>query len=287
MISPILLSPQDSTPNSTLSKRTNTNTTASSNSSTPLTPPITTSNLLPISARFVQSPSVSSTTCSNQSCDNILDMESEDCHWFKKNPTSDPPTTTHNSNNPPNSQVKSGWNPIHQGSHALCGICHYLKPPNTQKKLHKQCSINNQSALMNHANFEYRLPESFKIIFNIVNEGMFRGHEHLSIKLKEKFLEQFPLVRDSTTFCAEETWIIETYSVYFMHLERALREVEESLGIIGFKSSAITPDQKCLAKNIMHLEEQAAIQGGCGLAIFISKPFQKLSNYPSTHEYEN
>ncbi|MBW0502442.1 hypothetical protein O181_042157 [Austropuccinia psidii MF-1] len=76
MISPILLSPQDSTPNLTLSKSKNTNTTASSNSSTPLTPPITTSNFLPIAARFVQCPPLSSTTRSNQSRDYIPHMES-------------------------------------------------------------------------------------------------------------------------------------------------------------------------------------------------------------------
>ncbi|MBW0502443.1 hypothetical protein O181_042158 [Austropuccinia psidii MF-1] len=57
---------------------------------------------------------------------------------------------------------------------------------------------------MNHPNFEYLLPESFKIIFHIVNEGIFRGHEDLSIKLKEKYLEQFPLVRDLTTVWAEQ-----------------------------------------------------------------------------------
>ncbi|POW05397.1 hypothetical protein PSTT_09720 [Puccinia striiformis] len=188
---------------------------------------------------------------------------------------------------------------MNRGTSALRGIRHYLRPPNPPNKLHKAHQDTIQEALTNHANFEYLLPESLKIIFNIVNDGMFRGHEDLSVQLKEKYLEQFPLVRDLTSVWAEQTWIIETYAVYVQHLERALRDIEETLAVVGRKNSSAPKEQKRLASIIMLLEENAAVQGECGLAICLSKPFQRLLKYPllfqnllyhtdaSTHEYES
>lgn len=151
---------------------------------------------------------------------------------------------------------------------------------------------------MNHANFEYLLPESLQIVFNVINAGMSRGHEDLSVKLKEKYLEQFPLVRDLTSVWAEQTWIIETYAIYVKHLERALRDIEQTLNLVNCKSSSVPKEAKYLASIIKQLEENAAVQGECGLAICLSKPFQRLLKYPllfqnllyhtdaSTHEYE-
>ncbi|MBW0461057.1 hypothetical protein O181_000772, partial [Austropuccinia psidii MF-1] len=117
MISPSLLSPQDSTPNSTLYKSTNTNTTASSNSYTPLTPPITTSNfylllLYLFKVLLFNPPLVLIKVMIISQIWNlkIFIVQHQILQFLKKkkNPTSDPPTTTHNSNNPSNSQVKSG-----------------------------------------------------------------------------------------------------------------------------------------------------------------------------------
>ncbi|PLW28131.1 hypothetical protein PCANC_23264 [Puccinia coronata f. sp. avenae] len=186
-----------------------------------------------------------------------------------------------------------------KGSSTIRGIRHYLRPPNPPNKLHKAHQNTIQEALANHANFEYLLPESLRIIFNIVNDGMFRGHEDLSVQLKEKYLEQFPLVRDLTSVWAEQTWIIETYAVYVQHLERALLDIEETLAVVGRKNSSAPKERKRLASIIMLLEENAAMQGECGLAICLSKPFQRLLKYPllfqnllyhtdaSTHEYES
>ncbi|EGG00331.1 uncharacterized protein MELLADRAFT_26699, partial [Melampsora larici-populina 98AG31] len=165
------------------------------------------------------------------------------------------------------------------------------------------------------SSYEFLLPESLRIVFNIIDEGMFRGHEDLSVQLKTKYLEQFPLVRDLTSVWAEQSWIIQIYSIYVMHLERALRDVEEALAAAGPKASGVTKSQKRFAKLIMvrsshtahmlfsillsQLEENAAKQGECGLAICLSKPFQRLLKYPllfqnllyhtdaSTHEYES
>lgn len=190
-------------------------------------------------------------------------------------------------------------NPSNKASSTFRGIRQYLRPHNPPHKLQKAQQETIQAALTNHANFEYLLPESLKIIFNILNEGMFRGHEDLSVQLKEKYLEQFPLVRDLTSVWAEQSWIIQTYTVYVKHLERALREIEETLAIVGKKTSSAPKEKKHLASIIMQLEENAAIQGECGLAICLSKPFQRLLKYPllfqnllyhtdaSTHEYES
>jgi hypothetical protein len=102
-----------------------------------------------------------------------------------------------------------------KGSSTIRGIRHYLRPPNPPNKLHKAHQNTIQEALANHANFEYLLPESLRIIFNIVNDGMFRGHEDLSVQLKEKYLEQFPLVRDLTSVWAEQ---VSCYLPFFCWL---------------------------------------------------------------------
>ncbi|KAA1074053.1 hypothetical protein PGT21_011997 [Puccinia graminis f. sp. tritici] len=334
MIAPILLSPPATDTQSSFFKSYSS---VSSSSPTTLTPPTTASDFLPIAAQFVRSPSRCSRNTSNHSQDHLPDMESEDSHTFpvpstapitSPDPTgalspSDKNAANHNrisfnrfgirskrSSQPdlePNAQTLPNFNQSsssvpHMNSKAastLRGIRHYLRPPNPPNKLHKAHQETIQQALTNHANFEYLLPESLRIIFNIINDGMFRGHEDLSVQLKEKYLEQFPLVRDLTSVWAEQTWIIETYAVYVQHLERALRDIEEALAVVGRKNSSAPKEMKRLASIIMILEEHAAVQGECGLAICLSKPFQRLLKYPllfqnllyhtdaSTHEYES
>ncbi|OAV87424.1 hypothetical protein, variant [Puccinia triticina 1-1 BBBD Race 1] len=335
MIAPILLTPPATNTQSNFFKSYSS---VSSSSPTTLTPPTTASDFLPIAAQFVRSSSRCSRNTSNHSQDHLPDMESEDSHSFPVQSaapiTSPDPTRTlspsekngpnHNrlsfntrfgirskrASQPdldPNVQALSNYNQSSssvphmnfKGASTLRGIRHYLRPPNPPNKLHKAHQDTIQQALTNHANFEYLLPESLRIIFNIVNDGMFRGHEDLSVQLKEKYLEQFPLVRDLTSVWAEQTWIIEAYAVYVQHLERALRDIEETLAVVGRKNSTAPKEMKRLASIIMLLEENAAVQGECGLAICLSKPFQRLLKYPllfqnllyhtdaSTHEYES
>ncbi|CAH7671108.1 hypothetical protein PPACK8108_LOCUS5870 [Phakopsora pachyrhizi] len=212
--------------------------------------------------------------------------------------SSHPESTNLNQSNSSVSHAKNVISNLNQ-SNAIKGIRHYLRPPNPPNKLHKHHQTGDQSALMNHANFEFLLPESLKVVLNIINEGMFRGHQDLSVQLKERYLEQFPLVRDLTSVWAEQAWIIQSYGVYVTHLEKALREIEEALAIVGRKNSGASRTQKRLANIIMQLEENAMGQGECGLAICLSKPFQRLLKYPllfqnllyhtdgSTHEYES
>ncbi|KAH9825103.1 hypothetical protein DFH28DRAFT_1117269 [Melampsora americana] len=314
--------------------------TANSSCPTITSPPNINSDTLPIAARFLRSPSPhSNMTMSNQSGDNIPDMESEDFHQpsqtsmtlpdrsgEQKNGKKSAQTTTRRMSetqiggsrtkknsfpdyssgqpqtydglNHPNRSSSSINQPKTNSNSTLKGLRHYLKPPITSNKLHK---IHSQTLNGNgtEASYEFLLPESLRIVFNIIDEGMFRGHEDLSVQLKTKYLEQFPLVRDLTSVWAEQSWIIQIYSIYVMHLERALRDVEEALAAAGPKASGMTKSQKRFAKLIMQLEENAAKQGECGLAICLSKPFQRLLKYPllfqnllyhtdaSTHEYES
>lgn len=311
--------------------------TANSSCPTITSPANNNSDLLPIAARFIRSPSPHShISMSNQSGDNIPDMESEDFHQpaqtsmtlpdgigeqksgkksgqvttrrtsetrvgdnrTKKNSLPDFASGQHHTFNHPNRSSSSINQPKTTSNSTLKGLRQYLKPPITSNKLHK-----NQSQALNgtgaESSYEFLLPESLRIVFNIIDEGMFRGHEDLSVQLKTKYLEQFPLVRDLTSVWAEQTWIIQIYSIYVMHLERALRDVEEALAAAAPKASGVTKSQKRFAKLIMQLEENAAQQGECGLAICLSKPFQRLLKYPllfqnllyhtdaSTHEYES
>jgi hypothetical protein len=105
--------------------------------------------------------------------------------------------------------------------------------------------------------------------------------------------------------CYLQSHILHGYATYVLHLERALEEVDAALATAAAKkpkpkSSKATPDDWLrLCAHLRRLEESAAERGETGLAISLSKPFQRLLKYPllfqnllyhtdpSTFEYES
>jgi hypothetical protein len=82
---------------------------------------------------------------------------------------------------------------------------------------------------------------------------------------------------------------VEHYATYILHLEKALEAVDEALSTVNPALSNknnkkmdkdVLRERKRVAKLIMKLEEQAAQRGESGLAICLSKPFQRLLKYP-------
>lgn len=95
--------------------------------------------------------------------------------------------------------------------------------------------------------------------------------------------------------------IFHGYATYVLHLERALEQVDDALSNTSTKkpkNQDVAEWQK-VCKFLRKLEENASEKGETGLAITLSKPFQRLLKYPllfqnllfhtdpSTFEYES
>jgi hypothetical protein len=96
--------------------------------------------------------------------------------------------------------------------------------------------------------------------------------------------------------------ILHEYATYVLHLERALEQVSEALNravLIKKSRQPENTDAVKVARLLAALEAEASARGETGLAISLSKPFQRLLKYPllfqnllfhtdpSTFEYES
>lgn len=105
----------------------------------------------------------------------------------------------------------------------------------------------------------------------------------------------------SRTDFSLQSHILHEYATYVLHLERALEQVDDalSMGDVKKPKKQDAADWVKVCKFLQKLEENAAEKGETGLAISLSKPFQRLLKYPllfqnllfhtdpSTYEYES
>ncbi|GAA5860358.1 hypothetical protein JCM8547_003474 [Rhodosporidiobolus lusitaniae] len=153
------------------------------------------------------------------------------------------------------------------------------------------------------------LPEALKQALEATVD-MLKGHEELSLRLKERWAKDFPLVRGLAAIWSDQPWFLQTYALYIVSLEEALSTLDSLLPSFHspalasyaakFKSpkSGANKDDKKLAKALMTLEERAADAGEGSLSICLSKPLMRLSKLPllmqallyhtdpTTHEWE-
>jgi hypothetical protein len=76
---------------------------------------------------------------------------------------------------------------------------------------------------------------------------------------------------------------LREYATYVLHLEKALEQVDHALSLYTSKRTSRRFDETeigRLGKTLLSLEEAAATKGELGLAISLSKPFQRLLKYP-------
>lgn len=100
----------------------------------------------------------------------------------------------------------------------------------------------------------------------------------------------------------KQSHILHEYATYVLHLERALEQVDAALSTASDSKKPKNQDAAVWLKvcKVLHgLEENAVEKGETGLAISLSKPFQRLLKYPllfqnllyhtdpSTFEYES
>jgi hypothetical protein len=165
-----------------------------------------------------------------------------------------------------------------------------------------------------------QLPEDLRICLEVIENSLIDGHMKLAEGLRKRYDEQYPLVRSlADVFVSNvcrfalhifeliscfQSHILTGYATVVLHLERALGQVDAALSAAaaaGKKpSKKLEADQMVKIGNYLQkLEENATDKGETGLAISLSKPFQRLLKYPllfqnllfhtdpSTFEYES
>ncbi|PBK96765.1 Dbl homology domain-containing protein [Armillaria gallica] len=147
----------------------------------------------------------------------------------------------------------------------------------------------------------HQLPEDLRICLEVVDSGVLDGHKRLSESLKKRYDDQYPLVRTLADVFVSNADIFHGYATYVLHLERALGQVDNALSNVSNKKpkNQDVADWNKVCKFLQKLEENSSEKGETGLAITLSKPFQRLLKYPllfqnllfhtdpSTFEYES
>ncbi|KDN36359.1 hypothetical protein K437DRAFT_56995 [Tilletiaria anomala UBC 951] len=148
------------------------------------------------------------------------------------------------------------------------------------------------------------LPESLRLVLESLTQGLLEAHEQLSEALKARYEAQWPLVRTLADIFMRYSFILKHYATYVCHLQRALEQIDEAMLMERAMRGKRIKKEKlsqtvALGRAIAVLEAFALDYGEPGLAIFISKPFQRLLKYPllfqnllfhtdpSTHEFES
>jgi hypothetical protein len=148
------------------------------------------------------------------------------------------------------------------------------------------------------------LPEHLRRCLEVIEGAIIEGHNALSKGLRKRYDEQYPLVRSLADVFVAHSHILHGYATYVLHLERALAEVDAALSTAAAAAlkkpkKASADDWSRTCAHLRRLEESAAERGETGLAISLSKPFQRLLKYPllfqnllyhtdpSTFEYES
>ncbi|OSX65057.1 hypothetical protein POSPLADRAFT_1167225 [Postia placenta MAD-698-R-SB12] len=146
------------------------------------------------------------------------------------------------------------------------------------------------------------LPEDLRKCLEVIEGGILEGHIRLSEGLRKRYEEQYPLVRSLADVFVSNSHILQGYATYVLHLERALEQVDNALSNASANKKPKKQDadqwQK-ICQTLQRLEMVASEKGETGLAISLSKPFQRLLKYPllfqnllfhtdpSTFEYES
>ncbi|KAJ3555115.1 hypothetical protein NM688_g2749 [Phlebia brevispora] len=146
------------------------------------------------------------------------------------------------------------------------------------------------------------LPEDLRKCLEVIEEGILDGHIKLSEGLRKRYEEQYPLVRSLADVFVSNSHILHGYATFVLHLERALEQVDNALSTASATKKPKKQDADQWFKVCQYLERLeilAAEKGETGLAISLSKPFQRLLKYPllfqnllfhtdpSTFEYES
>ncbi|KAJ9109151.1 hypothetical protein QFC21_000479 [Naganishia friedmannii] len=117
------------------------------------------------------------------------------------------------------------------------------------------------------------LPEDLRIVLEVTRNSILKGHIALSDALRERYDDQYPL-----------SHLFQEYSKFVIHLERAIQQLDDCHDAFVsnkkklYESNADSP--AAAGSAIQALNQIADDKGETGLAISLSKPFQRLLKYP-------
>ncbi|KAH7107547.1 hypothetical protein BKA62DRAFT_825035 [Auriculariales sp. MPI-PUGE-AT-0066] len=225
------------------------------------------------------------------------------------------PTRSHSSLPPPARQHVPGTSEASLGRHnGINGSAQRLlsdsatrasSSPTSRvmRKLQKKPASSGSNGVADGAIPPHLLPEDLRRCLEVLENGIIPGHHVLSEGLRKRYDEQYPLVRSLADVFVANSHILHEYATYVLHLERALAQVDDAL------TQANNPGKKPKKQDaaewakfcafMQTLEDNAAERSETGLAISLSKPFQRLLKYPllfqnllfhtdpSTFEYES
>jgi hypothetical protein len=180
-------------------------------------------------------------------------------------------------------------------------------------------SLTQADVIVNSRIAPHQLPDDLRQCLEVIEDSILAGHIKLSEGLRKRYDEQYPLVRSladvfvanvGLVLCAThsplisglQSHILRGYADYVLHLERALEQAND---VVSTSNLAKRPKNKDadewlkVGAFLRKLESDAQDRGETGLAISLSKPFQRLLKYPllfqnllfhtdpSTFEYES
>ncbi|GHJ85557.1 hypothetical protein NliqN6_1959 [Naganishia liquefaciens] len=144
--------------------------------------------------------------------------------------------------------------------------------------------LSSVSASVNLDDYDAVLPADFRIVLQVISEKLLKGHVALSDALRKRYDEQYPLVRGLADIFIEHSYIFREYTSYVIHLDKALQQLDDCLVAASSnkkRTSGITMYNEMVVGTITRgLNDEAATKGETGLAIALSKPFQRLLKYP-------
>ncbi|KAI9510855.1 Dbl-like domain-containing protein [Russula earlei] len=148
----------------------------------------------------------------------------------------------------------------------------------------------------------HQLPDDLRQCLEVIEDSILAGHLKLSEGLRKRYDEQYPLVRSLADVFVANSHILRGYADYVLHLERALEQANDAISTSNTTKRPKNKDADEWLKVgafLRKLEIDAQDRGETGLAISLSKPFQRLLKYPllfqnllfhtdpSTFEYES
>ncbi|KAH9966729.1 hypothetical protein BC827DRAFT_693372 [Russula dissimulans] len=163
-------------------------------------------------------------------------------------------------------------------------------------------SLTKRDLIINGGVAPHQLPDDLRQCLEVIEDSILAGHLKLSEGLRKRYDEQYPLVRSLADVFVANSHILRGYADYVLHLERALEQANDA---ISTSNSTKRPKNKDadewlkVCAFLRRLEIDAQDRGETGLAISLSKPFQRLLKYPllfqnllfhtdpSTFEYES
>ncbi|GAA93566.1 uncharacterized protein L969DRAFT_89171 [Mixia osmundae IAM 14324] len=120
------------------------------------------------------------------------------------------------------------------------------------------------------------VPSNLEQILTVLSNELLPRHVKIAGLLKDRYCQQFPLVRSLSEIYAQNNDIYEHYATFTVSLTEALHDVEAALASLQKTKSPL----RAFGQRMQELEAEANRQGESALRIALAKPFQRMLKMP-------